>query len=74
MEQMLLFMDASLKKSRETGCSIVRLQNSEEEFQTIATKNNVALKSIKKMEPSKVEAMLHDAGIGKSNSMFVFTI
>jgi hypothetical protein len=80
LEHILLFMDASLKKSSETGhsseaaaCIIQYLfDNYEEEFRAVAAENNVALKSTKKMEPSKVEAMLHEAGIGKSNSRVLF--
>jgi hypothetical protein len=80
MEQMVLFMDASLKKSSEAGHSSEATEcitqyffnNYEEEFQAVATKKNVALKSKNKMELSKVVAMLHEAGIGKSNSRVLF--
>jgi hypothetical protein len=82
MEQVILFMNNSSKKLRcndtvgtneAAACNIQYLfDNYEEEFRAVATKNNLALQDNKKMEPSKVEAMLHESGIGKSNSRVLF--
>jgi len=75
MEQVLLFMNNSSKqlpnndtvgRNEAAACIIQYLfDNFEEEFRSVAAQNNVMLRDDQKMEPSKVEAMLHEAGIGK---------
>jgi hypothetical protein len=73
MEQLLLFMNESAKGNEAAACLIqYLLDNYQEEFREVASKNNLMVRDDKKMEPSKVEAMLHEAGIGKSNSRVLF--
>ena len=82
MEEVLAFMGASLNKSSDANaecnseaakCILQYLfDNHEEEFRAVAAENNVALRSKKKMEASKVEAMLHESHVGKADSRVLF--
>jgi hypothetical protein len=66
-------MNESAKGNEAAACLIqYSLDNYEEEFREVASKNNLMVRDDKKMEPSKVEAMLHEAGIEKSNSRVLF--
>jgi hypothetical protein len=59
-------------RQRHVSFNIYLFDNYEEEFRAEATEDNLALQDNKTMEPSEVEAMLHESGIGKSNSRVLF--
>jgi len=78
MKELTEFMGGSMNKSNgssDAAKCILQFffENFEEEFKEVAKKNNVLLTTgVEKIGPSQVEAMLHEAGIGKSNSRVLF--
>jgi hypothetical protein len=81
MKELQKFMGESLNestldhgKSNAARCILQYFfENFEEEFKEVAHTNNLLLtKGQQKMEPSQVEAMLHESKISKSNSRVLF--
>jgi hypothetical protein len=78
MKDVIKFMGDCLNDSNGNSDAVKCIlqfcfDNFEDEFKEIAKNNSVLLTDgEKKMEPSKVEAMLHESKIGKANSRVLF--
>ncbi len=69
-------MGESMKQGDENNAAECMLQylydNFEEQFKRIAEKNDITIIKDKKMDANKVEAMLHELHINKSDSRTIF--
>jgi hypothetical protein len=78
MKDLIKFMGDCLNDSNGKSDAVKCIlqfcfDNFEDEFKEIALNNDVLVtKGAEKMEPSKVEAMLHESKIGRSNSRVLF--
>jgi len=76
MEKNLDFMGESVKQGDDNDAAECMLQylydNFEEQFKRVAEKNGIAILKDKKMDANKVEAMLHESHINKSDSRTLF--